>query len=158
VEEVDAMTGPLIGLPNSASFRLMDIVGLDVWALVGENLYHAVPHDRWRDRFLMPEFHKQMMERGWMGEKSGQGFYKRVGLDKEIYAVDLKTLEYHSAVKVKIEPAIEDLRERLRELLKRNDRTGKFLWSLFSDVFLYSAEMVPEISDRIVEIDRAMRW
>ena len=158
VEEIDAITGPLIGLPNSASFRLMDIVGLDVWAFVGENLYEAVPHDRWRDRFLMPEFHKKMMGRGWLGEKSGQGFYKRVGKEKEIHAIDLKTLEYHPAVKVKIESGIEDLAARLRELVKRTDRAGTFLWSLFSDAFLYSAEMIPEISDRIVEIDRAMRW
>src|SRR5580704_11027179 len=83
VEEVDAITGPLIGLPNSASFRLLDIVGLDVWAFVGTNLYHAVPEDRWRSRYLMPEFHKMIVERGWLGEKSGQGFYKRVGKEKE---------------------------------------------------------------------------
>jgi hypothetical protein len=115
VEEVDAITGPLIGLPNSASFRLLDIVGLDVWSFVGENLYHAVPDDPWRDRFLMPEFHKKMMERGWLGEKSGQGFYKRVGKEKEIHAIDLKTLEYHPANKVKIDGGnVEDLGERLR--------------------------------------------
>ena len=158
VEEVDAITGSLIGLPNSASFRLLDIVGLDIWAFVGENLYHAVPEDRWRDRFLMPESHRKMMERGWLGEKSGQGFYKRVGKDKEIHAIDLKTLEYHPAVKVKFSSEIEDLPERLRALVSTTDRVGTFLWKLFSDTFLYSAERVPEISDRIVEIDRAMRW
>ncbi len=159
VEEVDAITGPLIGLPNSASFRLLDIVGLDVWSFVGENLYHAVPDDPWRDRFLMPEFHKKMMERGWLGEKSGQGFYKRVGPEKEIHAIDLRMLEYHPANKVKIDGAnVEDLGERLRALVARTDRTGTFLWKLYSDLFLYSAERIPEISDRIVEIDRAMRW
>ena len=158
VEEVDAITGPLIGLPNSASFRLLDIVGLDVWAFVGTNLYHAVPEDRWRDRFLMTGTQKKMIERGWLGEKTGQGFYKRVGKEKEIYAIDLQTLEYHPAVKTKIPVEIEDLGERLRALLKRNDRVGDFLWKLYSDVFLYSAEMGPQISDRIVEIDRAMRW
>lgn len=158
VEEVDAITGPLIGLPNSASFRLLDIVGLDVWAFVGTNLYHAVPNDPWRDRFLMTDSQKKMIERGWLGEKSGQGFYKRVGKDKEIYAIDLQTLEYHPAVKVKIPVEIEDLGERLRALVKRHDRVGDFLWRLYSDVFLYSAAMVPEISGRIVEIDRAMRW
>ena len=163
VEEVDAITGPLIGLPNSASFRLLDIVGLDVWAFVGTNLYHAVPEDPWRDRFLMPEFHKKIIERGWLGEKSGQGFYKRVGKEKEIHAIDLKTLEYHPAAKVEISvrrcrPQIEDLGERLRVLVKGTDRVGTFLWKLYSDLFLYSAAMVPEISDRIVEIDRAMRW
>ncbi len=165
IEEVDALTGPLIGLPNSASFRLLDIVGLDVWSFVGENLFHAVPDDPWRDRFLMPEFHKKMMERGWLGEKSGQGYYKRVGKgeSREIWAIDWKTLEYHLAQKVRmpsIEAArqIEDLKTRLRTLVNGKDRAGGFLWKVFSDVFIYSAEMIPEISDRIVEIDRAMRW
>lgn len=163
VEEVDAITGPLIGLPNSASFRLLDIVGLDVWAFVGTNLYHAVPEDRWRDRYLMSDTQKKMIERGWLGEKSGQGFYKRVGKEKEIHAIDLATLEYHPAAKVKFPSAdaargIEDLGERLRVLVKGTDRVGTFLWQLYSDLFLYSAEMVPQISDRIVEIDRAMRW
>ncbi len=167
VEEVDAITGPLIGLPNSASFRLLDIVGLDVWSFVGTNLYHAVSEDPWRDRFLMTDTQKTMLERKWLGEKSGQGFYKRVGKEKEIHAIDLKTLEYHPAAKVKFPSAdaarnIEDLGERLRTLVKGahtdQDRVGTFLWKLYSDLFLYSAERVPEISDRIVEIDRAMRW
>jgi 3-hydroxyacyl-CoA dehydrogenase len=163
VEEVDAITGPLIGLPNSASFRLLDIVGLDVWSFVGTNLYDAVPDDPWRDRFLMTDTQKAMIERGWLGEKSGQGFFKRVGKEKEIHAIDLKTLEYHPAAKVKFPSAemarnIEDLGERLRTLVKGDDRVGTFLWKLYSDLFLYSAERVPEISDRIIEIDRAMRW
>ena len=163
VEEVDAITGGLIGLPNSASFRLLDIVGLDVWSFVGTNLYNAVPNDPWRDRFLMNDTQQKMLERKWLGDKTGQGFYKRVGKEKEIHAIDLKTLEYHPAAKVKFPSAdaargIEDLGERLRVLVKGDDRVGKFLWSLYSDLFLYSAEMVPEISDRIVEIDRAMRW
>ena len=71
IEEVDALTGPLIGLPNSASFRLLDIVGLDIWAFVGRNLYEAVPHDPWRERFLPTDFQKQMLERKWLGEKTG---------------------------------------------------------------------------------------
>lgn len=165
VEEVDAMTGPLIGLPNSATFRLLDLVGLDVWAFVGENLYHAVPHDPWRDRFLMPPYHKRMIERGWLGEKAGQGFYRRVGKgdSREIWAIDWKTLDYHLALKPKfaeIETArqIDDLPARLRTLVNGKGRAADFLWKVFSDIFIYSAEMIPEISDRIVEIDRAMRW
>jgi 3-hydroxyacyl-CoA dehydrogenase len=165
VEEVDALTGPLIGLPNSASFRLLDIVGLDVWAFVGKNLYDAVPNDPWRDRFLPTDYQNQMLERKWLGEKTGQGFYKRVGKgeNKEIHAIDWKTLEYHPALKpkfasVEASRGIEDLAERLRALVAATDRAGTFLWKVFSDVFLYSAEMIPEISDRIVEIDRAMRW
>jgi 3-hydroxyacyl-CoA dehydrogenase len=165
IEEVDALTGPLIGLPNSASFRLLDIVGLDVWAFVGSNLYNLVPNDPWRDRFLPLDFEKKMIERNWLGEKSGQGFYKRIGKgdNREIHVLDWKTLEYHPAQKsrfpsVEVARNIEDLGERLRTLVRSNDRAGNFLWKVFSDLFLYSAEMIPEISDRIVEIDRAMRW
>jgi 3-hydroxyacyl-CoA dehydrogenase len=165
IEEVDALTGPLIGLPNSASFRLLDIVGLDVWAFVGSNLYNLVPNDPWRDRFLPLDFEKKMIERNWLGEKTGQGFYKRIGKgdNREIQVLDWKTLEYHPAEKprfpsVEVARNIEDLGERLRTLIRSNDRAGNFLWKVFSDLFLYSAEMIPEISDRIVEIDRAMRW
>ena len=79
IEEVDALTGPLIGLPNSASFRLMDIVGLDVWAHVARNLYDAVPNDPWRERFRMPEFMQKMMERGWLGEKTRPGLLQARG-------------------------------------------------------------------------------
>jgi 3-hydroxyacyl-CoA dehydrogenase len=165
VEEVDALTGPLIGLPKSASFRLIDIVGLDVWVHVMRNLYEAVPHDPARELYRVPEIMQQMLERGWLGEKRGQGFYKRVGkgAEKEIWALDRKTLEYHPAQKVKfpsVEPArgIEDLGARLRALVASEDRAGQFIWKLFRDFFVYSAQMVPEISDRVVEIDRAMRW
>src|SRR5579862_3896547 len=163
VEEVDALTGPLIGLPNSGTFRLLDIIGLDTAAFVGDNLYAAVPGDPWRDRFLLPEFHGRLIERGWLGEKSGQGYYKRVGKNREIHALDLKTFEYHPAAKpkfpaVEVVRGIEDLGERLRALIQGTDRTGTFLWKLLGDYFVYSATSVPEIADRIVEIDRAMRW
>jgi 3-hydroxyacyl-CoA dehydrogenase len=158
IEEVDALTGPLIGLPKSASYRLLDIVGLDIWAHVARNLYGLVPHDPWRERFLPPPFLSQMIERKWLGEKTGQGFYKRVGPQKEIHAIDWKTLEYHPAAKPKFQSPIENLPQRIRALVNTNDRAGSFLWKLFSDVFIYSASMIPEISDRIVEIDRAMRW
>jgi 3-hydroxyacyl-CoA dehydrogenase len=163
VEEVDALTGPLIGLPNSATFRLLDIIGLDVASFVGDNLYALVPDDPWRERYLLPEFHKQMVARGWLGEKSGQGYFQRVGKDREIHALDLKTLEYHPAAKPKF-PAVEaarnirELPERLRTLVQGSDRAGTFLWKLFRDYLVYSAEQVPQIADRMVEIDRAMRW
>jgi 3-hydroxyacyl-CoA dehydrogenase len=163
VEETDAITGSLIGLPNSATFRLLDIIGLDVAAFVGENLYHAAPDDPWRERFFAPEIHKQMLERKWLGEKTGQGFYKRVGPEKAIHALDLETLEYHPATKVSFPAAdavrnTEDLGQRLRALLAGKDRVASFLWKLYRDVFAYSASRIPEISDHIVEIDRAMRW
>jgi 3-hydroxyacyl-CoA dehydrogenase len=165
IEEVDALTGPLIGLPNSASFRLLDIVGIDVWAFVGSNLYQAVPNDPWRERFLPTPYQQEMIARKWLGEKTGQGFYKRLGKgdNKEIHVIDWKTLEYHPLNKAtfpstEAAKGIDDLAERLRTLVRGNDRAGNFLWKVFSDLFLYSAEMIPEISDRIVEIDRAMRW
>jgi 3-hydroxyacyl-CoA dehydrogenase len=165
IEEADALTGPLIGLPKSASYRLLDIVGLDVWAYVTRNLYDLVPNDPWRERFILPPFFAQMIERGWLGDKRGQGFYKRTGKgeNKEIHALDLKTLEYHPSKKARFASVeavrnIEDLAQRLRALIALPDRAGTFLWKLFSDLVLYSAGMVPEISDRVVEIDRAMRW
>ncbi len=163
IEEVNALTGSLIGLPNSASFRLLDLVGLDIWAHVTENLYSAATDDPWRERFVAPEFLTKMIERGWLGDKAGQGFYKKVGPSREIHAIDWKTLEYHPINKPKFPAAdaarqSERLPERLRMLVSVDDRVGTFLWKLFSDVFVYSAERIPEISDRIVEVDRAMRW
>lgn len=165
IEEADALTGPLIGLPRSASFRLLDVVGLDVWAFVARNLYELVPEDKWRERFVPPPFLDQMISRGWLGEKSGQGFYRRVGKgeDRVIEALDWRTLEYHPAAKasfpsVEVARNIEALPERLRHLLSANDRASGFLWPLFRDYCLYAAERIPEISDRIVEVDRAMRW
>jgi len=163
VEEADSLTGPLIGLPKSATFRLVDIVGLDVWAHVLDNVYVLAPGDPARDRFAMPAFMARMMERGWLGDKRGQGFYKRVGSAKEIHAIDWKTLEYHPAQKPRFESAeaaarISDLPVRLRALVAAEDRAGQFLWPLFRDLFAYVAGIAPEISPRIVEIDRALRW
>jgi 3-hydroxyacyl-CoA dehydrogenase len=163
IEEVDALTGPLIGLPKSATFRLFDIIGLDVWAFVSKNLYENIPDDPWRDWFKMPVLLQNLIGNRWLGEKTGQGFYKRVGPDKQIYAIDWKTFEYHPAAKPSF-PFVEEIRripnlaERLRALVSSNDRAGTFLWNVFKHVFLYSAAKVGEISDRIVEIDRAMRW
>src|ERR1700685_239515 len=109
IEEVDALTGSLIGVPNSASFRLLDLVGLDVWAFVGANLYELVPNDRWRDRFLPLDFQKKMVEQKWLGDKTGQGFYKRVGKEREILAINWKTLEYQPLQKPSF-PAVDSAR------------------------------------------------
>jgi len=163
IEEVDALTGPLIGLPKSASYRLMDIVGLDIWGHVARNLYESATADPWRERFILPHFMLEMIKRGWIGDKAGQGFFKRVGPAKDIHAIDWKTLDYHPAKKVRFPSVdaarnIEDLGARLRMLIATPDRAGSFLWKLFRDHVVYAASMVPEISDRIVEIDRALRW
>ncbi|MCC6586023.1 MAG: 3-hydroxyacyl-CoA dehydrogenase/enoyl-CoA hydratase family protein [Bryobacterales bacterium] len=162
VEEVDALTGGLIGLPNSASFRLLDIVGVDVWAYVGKNLASLAAGDPWRDRFEMPAFLEEMLKRRMLGEKSGQGFYRRAGKG-QIEALDLQTFEYKPQSKpvfADVEQArmIDDLPGRLRALVLSKDRAGAFLWRLFSDYCLYAAERIPEIADRVVEMDRAMRW
>jgi len=162
IEEADALTGPLIGIPNSATFRLMDIIGLDVWAQVARNVY-AAKQDEWTDWFKPAPYTLKMLENGWLGEKTGQGFYKRVGPEKQIQILDWKTLEYHVPQKVRFE-SVEavrkdpDLGHRVRALLESTDRAGTFLWCVLASVFVYSASMIPEISDRIVEIDRAMRW
>jgi 3-hydroxyacyl-CoA dehydrogenase len=163
IEEVDALTGSLIGVPNTASFRLLDLVGLDVWGFVGTNLHELVPADPWRERFLPLDFEKRMLERKWLGDKTGQGFYKRVGKEREIHVLNWKTLEYEPLRKPRFASVdsarnIEDLGERVRALIRSDDRAGRFLWAVLSDYFLYCAGMIPEISDRIVEIDRAMRW
>src|ERR1700722_3156065 len=165
IEEVDAITGQLIGLPKSASFRLVDIIGLDVWVHVLRNLHELAPNDPARDRYVVPDFMERMLERGLLGEKRGQGFYKRVGkgAEKEIHAFDRKTLEYHPPRRVRFSSGdavrgIDDLPQRLRPLVAGTDRVGQFLWSLYRDFLIYSAEMIPEISDRVGEIDRAMRW
>jgi 3-hydroxyacyl-CoA dehydrogenase len=163
IEEVDALTGPLIGLPKSASYRLLDIVGLDVWEHVTKNLYEAVPNDPFRERFQLAPFVSEVIQRGWLGDKTGRGFYKRVGKDREIHALDRKTFEYHPASKPRFASLetvrkIEPLADRLKALIALDDKAGQFLWQLLSDHVRYAAHMVPEISDRIVEIDRAMRW
>jgi 3-hydroxyacyl-CoA dehydrogenase len=163
IEEVDVLTGQLIGLPKSASYRLLDIVGLDVWAHVTKNLYEAVPNDPFRDRFTMQPFLTEMIARGWLGDKSGQGCYKRVGKDREIHAIDWKSLEYHPAGKPRFSSLesirkIEPLADRLKALVRLDDKAGRFLWQLLSSHIVYAAHMVPAISGRIVEIDQAMRW
>jgi len=163
IEEVDALTGPLIGIPKSATFRLLDIVGLDVWHFVSRNLYEAAVDDPWREWFVAPSFMAKMVENAWLGEKRGQGFYKRVGPDKQIHVIDWKTFEYQPAQKPRFESVeatkqIADFGERLRKIISGDDRVGRFLWSVLRSYFEYSAAMVGVISDRIVEIDRAMRW
>ncbi len=165
IEEVDALTGKLIGLPKSGSYRLLDIVGLDIWAHVARNLYEGVPNDPWRDRFLMQPFLQTMIERRWLGDKTGQGCYKKVDNNgkKEFWPIDWKTVDYRPPSRPKfasVEGAKlqENLQERLRILVAAPDRAGQFLWKMFRDTMLYSAAMIPEISDRVVEIDRAMKW
>ena len=166
VEEVDAMTGPLVGRPKSASFRTSDLVGLDTALYVAENLYAAIPDDEKREAMRPPEFLREMVKRGWTGNKAGQGFYKKQrgeGGKTEYWAIDINTLEYRAAQKVRF-PSIEAAKanenaaERIRTLIYGKDRVGEFLWKTISQNLVYTANRIPEIADDIVSIDNAVKW
>jgi 3-hydroxyacyl-CoA dehydrogenase len=166
IEEVDKITGQIVGRPKSATFRTFDLVGLDVFGHVVKNLYEALSDDEEREVFLAPEFLSGMIGRGILGNKTKGGFYRRQpgeGGRKEIWTIDHATLDYRPAQKVKL-PAldmaknVEDLPERIRTLVWSKDRVGAFLWKTMSRTFRYAANRIPEIADTIVEIDRAMRW
>ncbi|PYX47954.1 MAG: 3-hydroxyacyl-CoA dehydrogenase [Acidobacteria bacterium] len=176
IEEVDALTGQAVGWPRSATFRTIDLVGLDILGHVVANMTTNV-HDE-RSDLKLPDFFRKMIEHKWLGDKTKGGFYKKnvgrapspagSGGEDERLALDWRTLEYHSRQKPKF-PAlemaknIEDTGTRLRTLLgldgapQKADKAGAFLWAALSDLWTYSANRVPEISDSIVEIDRAMR-
>src|SRR5271169_4329719 len=166
IEEVDALTGQAVGWPKSATFRTIDMVGLDILGHVVANMTQNV-HDE-RGDLKAPDFVRQMLERKLLGDKTKGGFYKK-GKDDERLALDWKTLEYHSRQKPRF-PAldmaknVEQTGARVKMLLgldgsgpQKSDKAGAFLWSALSDLWTYSANRVPEISDSIVEIDRAMR-
>jgi len=166
IEEIDALTGQAVGWPKSATFRTIDLVGLDILGHVVANMTQNV-HDE-RSDLKVPDFIRQMLERKLLGDKTKGGFYKK-GKDEERLAIDWKTLEYHPRQKPKF-PAldmaknVEQTGARVKMLLglegsvpQKNDKAGAFLWLALSDLWTYSANRVPEISDSIVEIDRAMR-
>jgi 3-hydroxyacyl-CoA dehydrogenase len=161
VEEVDALTGTIIGRPKSATFRTLDIVGLDVALYVADNLYAAVADDEWRDLLVPPDFLREMVKRGWIGKKAGQGFYKKHG--DEYWVIDYNKLEYRPPSKVsfpsvEVAKAIEDTGERIRALLASRDRAGEFLWKVISRNLIYAANRIPEISETIISVDDAVRW
>jgi 3-hydroxyacyl-CoA dehydrogenase len=171
IEEVDALTGQAVGWPKSATFRTIDLVGLDILGHVVSNMTANVRDER--SDLQLPEFFKKMLQNKWLGDKTKGGFYKKVkggaGQEDERLAIDWKTLEYHPRQKPKF-PAldmaknVEDTGARLRMLLglegggpQKGDKAGAFLWAALSDLWTYAANRVPEISDSIVEIDQAMK-
>jgi 3-hydroxyacyl-CoA dehydrogenase len=171
VEEVDVCTGPAVGWPKSATFRTADLVGIDVLAHVVKNIYETAPNDESREMYRLPALLEEMVKRGWLGDKTGQGFYKQVkgSGEKEILTLDTSTMEYRARQKTKFASlemgkAIEDTRERLRALIgpilegQKGDKAQQFLWGGISEMCLYAARRVPEISDNLADVDRAMRW
>ena len=171
IEEVDALTGQAVGWPKSATFRTIDLVGLDILGHVVGNMTTNVKDER--SDLRLPEFFNQMLQKKWLGDKTKGGFYKKAkggpGKEDERLALDWKSLQYHPRQKPKfpaldMAKSIEDTGTRLRTLLgldgsgpQKGDKAGAFLWSALTDLWTYSANRVPEISNSVVEIDRAMR-
>jgi 3-hydroxyacyl-CoA dehydrogenase len=172
IEEVDACTGPAVGWPKSATFRTADIVGLDVLIHVVKNIYETAPNDESRESYRVPALVEEMAKRKWLGDKTGQGFYKRVKGgegEKEILTLDINTMDYRARQKARFPSieagkTIEDTRERLRGFVtplfegQKTDKAQQFIWRGLSEMCLYAGRRMPEISDRIEDVDRAMRW
>lgn len=165
VEEVDALTGPLIGRPRMATFRLADFTGIDVCLYVAETLYRLVPDDERREVYEPPRFLREMVERGIVGDKAGRGFYKKVkasGSGAGRLVFDLETMDYREP-RVTSWPVLEeaakikDTGERIKRLLASEEAPGRFLWNTLSELFLYAAARIPEITDDIVSLDTTMK-
>jgi 3-hydroxyacyl-CoA dehydrogenase len=160
VGEIDSVTGPLIGRPKSATFRTLDVVGLDTFAHVAKNVYEQVEGAE-KEVFEVPAFMNEMLQKGWLGSKSGQGFFLKKG--KEILELDPATLEYVERKKLKtasVEMSKQEkgLANKMKALVYADDRAGQLLWNIFSPVLVYSADLLGTIADDIVAIDRAMKW
>ena len=172
VEEVDACTGPSIGWPSSATFRTLDIVGLDVLVHVIRNIYENAKDDESRELYQVPPLIDAMMQRGWLGEKTGSGFYKRAkgaGGESEILTLDWQKMEYRPRQKAKFGSidagkSIENTSERLPMLVapalegKPGDKASRFLWACLAETLPYAGRRIPEIANTVVDIDHAMSW
>ncbi|MEK4230523.1 3-hydroxyacyl-CoA dehydrogenase/enoyl-CoA hydratase family protein [Solibacillus sp. FSL H8-0538] len=160
VGEVDSVTGPLIGRPKSATFRTLDVVGLDTFAHVAKNVYDQTTGEEQAVFEESPILNK-MIENGWLGAKSGQGFFLKQG--KEIHELNLSTLQYGPTKKLQT-PSVElakqtkGLANKVKTLVYANDRAGELLWNIFAPTLIYSAQLNGEIADDIVAIDNAMKW
>ncbi len=164
IDEVDALTGPIIGRPKSATFRTADVVGIDTLVKVAKGVYDNCPNDEARDSFLIPGWLNKMLENNWLGDKTGQGFFKKIkggAGEKEILTLDLKSMEYKPRVKPKfatVETAkpIDDLPQRLKMLCAGQDKAGEFYRHFHYGLFSYISHRIPEISDEIYRVDDAM--
>jgi len=165
IEEVDKLTGPVIGRQKSATFRTVDVVGLDTLVHVANGLYENVPDDEQHDLFKLPGFINTMMENKWLGSKTGQGFYKKEKKkdgSSEIKSLDLNTLEYRerksaSFATLELTKTIDNVSDRFEVLIKGKDKAGEFYRKNFSALFAYVSNRIPEISDELYKIDDAMK-
>lgn len=165
IEEVDKLTGPVIGRPKSATFRTVDVVGLDTLVHVANGLHEGVPNDERHELFALPDFINTMMENKWFGSKSGQGFYKKVKNEdgsSEIKSLDLDTLEYRSPKKasfatLELTKTIDHVEDRFKVLIKGKDKAGEFYRKNFAALFAYVSNRIPEITDELYKIDDAMK-
>ncbi|GAA0134358.1 3-hydroxyacyl-CoA dehydrogenase/enoyl-CoA hydratase family protein [Paenibacillus sp. YSY-4.3] len=165
VEEVDAVTGPAMGRPKSATFRTLDLVGLDTFVHVANNVFEHVADEQERTVFAIPDVLNKLVSQSWLGEKSGQGFYKKVKSPEgsQILALDLGSMEYKPLKKpasgsLEAAKLAKSAKAKTKALLGGGDRYGDFAWGVLKHVLLYSAEKVGEIADSIREIDEAMKW
>lgn len=161
VEEVDKLTGPLMGRPKSATYRTADVVGLDTLAFVAQTAYEKCEEDSARDLFKIPPVLGKLIEEKRLGQKTKQGFYKKEG--KEILSLDFETLEYTPQKKVRMDGIgvarrYTDLAKKIHALVYNPDLAGKFSWELTIGTLAYAAERIPEISDDILNVDQAMKW
>jgi 3-hydroxyacyl-CoA dehydrogenase len=161
IEEVDKVFGPAMGRPKSAVFRTADIVGLDTFSHVMKNCYDSLTTDPERDTFKAPAFIEKMVEQKMLGDKSGSGFYKKVG--KDIQVLDLNTFEYRAQNKVRFDSLgaardAETLAEKVQILLSGEDKAARFAEKVTLQTLAYAARLMGEIADDVVNVDRAMRW
>ncbi len=165
IKEVDTLTGPLTGKPKSATFRTADVVGIDTLVKVANNIYKDCPDDEERDLFEIPDYVNKLVENNWLGDKTGQGFYKKTKDDKGkrvILELNPETMEYQPSVKPKFASVtaakpIDDLKERLKVLNAAKDKAGEFLRKLNYRIFRYASNRIPEITEELYKIDDAMR-
>lgn len=164
IDEIDALTGPVIGRPKSATFRTADVVGIDTLVKVAKGVADNCPDDEARDQFGIPEWLNNMVEKNWLGDKTGQGFFKKIKNakgEKEILTLNLDTMEYAPRVKPKfatLETAkpVDDLYARLKILIAGQDKAGEFYRLFHYGLFSYISHRIPEISDEIYRVDDAM--
>ncbi len=165
VDEVDLLTGPVLGRPKSATFRTLDIVGLDTFVHVARNVYENTSDPEEQSVFDVPSELLKMVDKGWIGDKRGQGFFKRekTGNGREILALDLTTMDYRprrklASVSFEAARSATNLNDKLKALVYGKDAAGQFIWSVLKRVLLYSANMLGQIADTVTDIDDAMKW